>query len=290
MRLRRHISVICLTMSLCHCVAAPIRAESLTVSLGVGDTQFMAAGYTSPGAFVTIKQNGTVVATTTADSSGGFTHTLSSDPGIQNFSFYAADSDGVLTPTISYSVNLTPNTTTSLEHIVLPSTFVVETYPTHVGDYLSVHGQTHVQATVTLIVSDGSHPTTTPNSNGRWSLQFDTSPLSPGSYSTRATALLPGNYLSDSSVVADFTLLANPATETSAPPTTSMPSATPTASPCLPVFLRYFDINHNCRLDTSELEALIIRWLTAPLALCDLNHDQACSLPDFSILMYYIER
>lgn len=206
-------------------------AESLSVSLSVGETQISFDGYTSPNAFITIKQNNAVIATTTADSSGDFTKTVTvGGPGIQSFELYASDTNSVVSPTISYTVNLAPVTLTSISNIVFPPTINPGILPESVGDSYTLSGLTHPLSSLSLLVSDGSTYSITPLGDGSWSITFTTSSSS-GSYTAYLTASMPGNYLSLASETISYTLVG--ITSSSSDNQSSSATPSPTSSPSL---------------------------------------------------------
>lgn len=187
-------------------LSAPINAESLSVSLRVGDTQISFDGYSSPGAYITIKQNGSVVGTTVADSSGNWVKVIDAyNPGIQSFDLYATDTSSLLTPTITYNVNLPANTLTSISNIVFPPTLTAPTLPTLSSDSLIITGMTHPLSTLTVLISDGDTHTVNPNLDGTWSVSISMANSS-GAYTAYVTASMPGSYLSLASNSISYTI------------------------------------------------------------------------------------
>ena len=220
----RKFVLLIVTVTLCHCVTSVVFAESLSVSLRVGDTQISFDGYTSPSAFITIKQNSVVVGTTVADTNGNWDKTIVVDnAGIQTFALYALDTNSILTPTLSYNVNVSENALTNISHIVLP--------PTISADGLTLSGTTHPLSTLTLMISDGTIHSVPVNASGIWS--YSVSINTPGSYSAYITATMPGNYISLASNPVTFVV--NPSSTTTstassaslAQPTILSPSPTP---------------------------------------------------------------
>lgn len=190
-------------------------AESLSVSLRVGDTRIAFGGYSSPDAFITIKQNASVVGTTVADASGNWNKTIDVDnPGIQTFDLYAADSTNISTPTLSYSVNLAPNSLTTISNIVFPSTITVSG--------LILTGQINPSGTLTLLVSDGTTFIIPVNPSGVWSFTIPTESFNSGTYTAYLTLTMPGNYISLSSEIISFVV--ENGTSSSSPSSSTTPS------------------------------------------------------------------
>lgn len=210
-----------------------VLAESLSVSLRVGDTRISFDGYTSPSAFITITQNSAVVGTTVADVLGNFTKEIDADnPGIQSFELYAEDSGNLLTPTITYNVNLTANTLTSISNIVFPPTISLDSITT------TISGMTNPAATLTLLVSDGSSVIVPVAIDGTWSRAM--TDYAGGTYSAYAIATMPGGYMSLESETVNFTIpstsTSSPApTSSSEPSTTTVPSASSQPATTTPI-------------------------------------------------------
>lgn len=193
----------------------PVFAESLSVSLRVGDTRIQFSGFTSPGAFITVKQNNIVISTMVADSSGAFDQTIdAANPGLQTFTLHATDSLGLTTPTLSYNVSLTSNTLTSIANIVFPPTILLNTTTSVIS------GMSHPLSELTLILSDSSTYPITVTATGNWS--FDLTTLPGGTYTAYVIATMPGNIISLESEVISFSL----ASVSTSSPTSTTPSTT----------------------------------------------------------------
>lgn len=213
----RKFILLIVTVTLCHFAASPAFAESLSVSLQVGDTRVEFSGFTSPNAFITIKQNDSVIGTTLADSSGIWDKTIEVyNPGIQSFELFATDTHNLPTPTLRYDVNLAPNTYTTIGNIILPSTIAQDLTTS------TIYGATSPTAIVTLMFSDSSTTTVFVGSDGSWLYNY--SEMAPGSYSVYAVATLPGNYISLESQTISFTVsaLASPSPSSSSQPSQSL--------------------------------------------------------------------
>lgn len=273
-----------------------VHAESLTVSLQVGTTQVMFSGYTSPDSFVVIKEAGNVVGTTSSNSLGNWSTIVTvAIPSIHTYTISSTDTQSRQTSSIEYSLNVIGNTTTNIEHIVIPPTISLSS--------TVLSGATYPSSTLTITISNGDTATINPNSAGNWS--YDLASLAYGSYTiTASTSVLP-SYLSLESNPISYIATApspTPSPQTSAsnssspstsnPPSTQSPTPAPTLSPSpspRPFFVNIYDTNSDGRLTTPELFDIIKAWLRK-LLICDLNHDARCNLTDLSILLYYIDR
>lgn len=192
-------------------------AESLAVSLRVGDTRISFEGHSSPSAFITIQQNSAVIGTTVADSVGYFTKTVDADnPGIQSFELFSTDTNSLVTPTITYNVNLAPNTLTTIGNIVMPPTITINNTTN------TISGMTSPLAELNLFHSHGGNDTILVSIDGTWThtVTYTTG----GTYTAYAIATMPGNYMSLASETVTYTIVS----------ATTSPSSTPTSSSANP--------------------------------------------------------
>lgn len=291
----RRFLALCLASLLLISIYQPLKShsESLTVSMQVGATQVVFSGYTSPSSFVVIKEDSIVVATTTADSSGNWSSTVNvAIPDIHNYTIYSTDLQSQTSASVEYSLNVSGNTTTTIDHIVLPPTLNLS------GSTLS--GLTYPASQITILVSTGPSYSLTADSNGAWS--YDLSSLLGGPHTINVTTTVTSTYVSVASTAITYTAPSASPSPTPAPSSstspTSLSSASPTISPTprampstspAPFFIAIYDLNHDGKLGKSELIEIIKSWLQK-LLVCDLNHDKKCNLIDLSILLYYIER
>lgn len=302
-----------------------VLAESLSVSLRVGNTRMTFNGHTSPNAFVTVIQNSVIIGTTVADSNGNWNKTIDADnPGVQSFSLYSVDTYGHTSSTVTYNINLADNSETIIDHVVLSPTLIATTLPQSTGDEIIITGTAYPSSTITLTISDGNIYTITPNSSGLWTLSFSTS-STPGNYDLSATANIPGSYLSLSSPLLSYTI-ASKATPSQSNPNTSInpspepsplvelvqtpsPMLTPLSSPLtiIPTLVLTYDENNDGEITIAEMYSVIKNWIVSWKSIltvdkelsnenngqphkCDINQDQTCNLTDLSILLYYIDR
>lgn len=269
-----------------------VHSESLTVSLMVGVTEVIFSGYASPNSQIVVKEDGSVVGTTTSDSGGNWTKTISvAVPSNHTYELYATDTSSLATATISYSLSVAGGTTTSIGNIVMPSTITLN------GSTLS--GKSYPSSSLTLTSNLGDTLTLTVPTSGIWSLDLTTW-LSGGPHSISAVSSI-GSYLSLNSSSVSYTAPTPSPSPTQTPtpaptnPTSSSPSlATPTPSPTTtptpkPYPITLYDQNNDGRLSLSELYGVISSWIKRHLP-CDLNRDTRCDLIDLSILLYYFER
>jgi hypothetical protein len=278
----------------------------LTVTIRVGVTNLTLSGRISPNAQVTFIENGAVIGTTTANSSGLFSKTLEAmESGIHSIGIYATNSNSETTSTVNYSVSLTLGTETTLSNIILPPTIALSGEGIAKGDNLKISGSAVPSSTVTIFINGTSHSfstskTTTSASSGVWEYSYGTGDLSLGDYKVEAKTSTSDGYQSESSEIMNFKVQTVP-TSTPAPGTTtttavSAPTSTPGPSflPSLPVFINFFDIDGSGRIEIREIfnaaKLWVEQWRQRKTENCDLNRDKSCNLLDFSILLYYIGR
>jgi len=169
-----------------------VRAQSVTqgttVSVGVGDTVLVVTGSTSPNAFVTFKEGGSTIGTTSALANGSFSQTFpAQSPGIHNISIYARDSQNRLTDTVTVSVNLLEHFTTTLDVFLSPTIQLMSSQLTR-GESLVIRGETIPNGTITITLDNGQTFQTTSNSSGQWDYSLNTSNLSTGTHRIFAQA------------------------------------------------------------------------------------------------------
>lgn len=288
--------LIVFAVSLCHRVTAKrVHAESLSVSLRVGSTQVIFSGYTSPNAYVAIKQAGVVIGSTTADQTGGFSKTIEvDDSGITTFELYGIDASNHQTSTIAYTLNVDPGVAITVGNIVLPSTIYQANNPQYQGDIINLGGYTHPSATLTILISDGSTHSVSADPDGHWQFGLSMGSFS-GTFTLYVTSQLPSGHHSLKSQTLSYTLLPRPSQQV---PSDTPIDVSPTKAPTLlPPWLTIFDHNGDNLLSLEELYEIVRRWVTdwkssfsRQTGDCDLNHDGVCTLVDFSILLYYIGR
>jgi len=283
----------------------------LTVSIQVGETILTLSGRTSPNAQVTFIENGAVIGTTTANSSGLFSKTLEAmESGIHSIGIYATNSNSETTSTVTYSVSLTLGTETTLSNIILPPTITLSGEGIARGDTLRISGSAVPSSTVTIFINGTSHSfstskTTTSATGGTWEYSYSTSDLSLGDYKVEAKTSTTDGYQSESSEIKNFKIQTAPtvtpgptATSTPGPAATSTTAPTPTPTPALPILVSIFDIDNSGKIEIAEVFTAVKSWVEEwketligkrPKK-CDVNQDGRCNLVDLSVLLYYIGR
>lgn len=226
-------------------------------------------GKAYPGAVVTILRSGAVAKTLIVDAVGNFEATLSGLPsGIQTFSFFAEDTNGQKSVTISLTLNLIANTTTTVEGIIIPLTIAISSSTVNQGQPLFVFGQSVPESDINLFFQSSEFVKRTGAAkSGAWRYELDTQPLEIGDHSVRAKAQIKSGEQSEFSETKMFKIV---------PPGVHAAPGT-----CLA------DLNDDNRADITDLSILLYNWGVPKNARSDYNKDGRVDIIDFSILLYY---
>jgi len=210
-------------------VFAESLAESLSVSIRVGETILTFSGKASPEAQITFLEDGAVVGTTQADVNGDFSKSLTYfEEGIRTINIYATDSQNRTTSTVSYTVSLTLGVNTTVSNIILPATITISPSSLTAGEILTVSGESVASSTVNLFFSNSATASVTASSQGIWQYEYDTSSLGVGNYSVYVKVSSGGGYISEQSETKTFSVSFLP---TATPTPTSGPTSTPGPGP-----------------------------------------------------------
>lgn len=232
----------------------------MMVGSQAGSLRFV--GYASSGAIVYFKENGSVIGTITADSSGYFDKTISGlSESIHNIGLYAADTDSVLTLTVTYGVSVSANVTTLVSGIVLPPTFSLVVASVKRPAELIGSGRALNNATVQVFIQgsgDSQSVNTSTDNEGRWSVNINPK-LHLGSKSAYAIALNTSGSQSQSSQTQSYEVLLSA------------------------------DINVDNLINLTDFSVLMYNYGTdSPAnAAADINDNGRVDLVDFSVMMYY---
>jgi hypothetical protein len=199
-----------------------VAAQNVTVTIGVGDTVLEVSGLTSPGAFVTISRDGSVIGTPIAASDGTFSQTFSAqEPGIHQISVYAHTTGGENTDTVTINVNIAEHAITAVS-VFLPPTLILEDSSLDAGQSLELSGETAPFGTVTIYIDNANYVTATADAGGLWNASVAASSLSGGQHEVfaRATNALGGQSYPTSPRY--FTVAAEP--QEDVPPADAVPA------------------------------------------------------------------
>jgi hypothetical protein len=181
MRLVGRVAALCSILVALFGVVA--HAETVSVTIGVGDTILSVSGQTSPDAFVTISKDGSVIGTTAADNSGAFGQTFpAQEPGIHQLSIFAHTAGGQNTDTVSLNVNIAEHATTTVD-VFLPPTILVTDNSLDFGQQLELSGEAAPSSTIIIYVNNSDYATATADAQGLWNTSLNTGALPSGQHS-----------------------------------------------------------------------------------------------------------
>ena len=184
-------------------------ANDINVTIGVGDTRAQINGLTSPNAFVTIKDSGSAIATTTADSVGNFSKLLiAQTPGIHDLSIASQSQTGVTDDPTALSVSYTEHATTAIDVFLAPTLHV----PTAIlaNSSLTLQGETTAGGLVEVYVDQKQPIQVYANGSGAWDVSLPAGSLATGTHSVFAVALDGVGRQSTATATRTFTITALP--------------------------------------------------------------------------------
>ena len=227
---------------------------NVTVSGQVRDTIVTFMGFSSPNAFLTIQEDGAVVATFSANPSGGFNRSLGTRiPGTHSYGIFAEDEAGRTTPTYGFVLNLLSRTETTVSNLLLPTTIDVT-----VTTGANIFGSTYPTSQVTIFVhSDPITETAIAAGSGNWSKAFNN--LASGHHTASARVSRSGGLQSVDSNEVSFDILCT---------------------------FGLSDLNADGRVDLTDFSILLYYWGTSHRP-GDVSCDGTIDLTDFSIMMYH---
>lgn len=238
------------------------------------ETAIIFRGLASPRADVTIRQNGSILATVPADPNARFDVEIDIDAGMYTFSVFAEDYLGRLSRVSNFTLSLTEGTTTTVSGIFLGPTIATDRETVVYGDTITVLGATAPDSDITVFVYSVEAVTyqVKSNSDGLWSKSLiAVDPIEIGSHTTRSKAVSADGSISEFSKSITFAV-----TETE-----EEPDICATADPG--------DINCDGFVDLVDFSILLYYWQeTNPAnARADIDSDGIVNITDFSIMLYY---
>lgn len=247
------------------------KTSTVTATVIPYDAQMDISGYAYPGLFITITENGSVLATTTPDAAGHFAVQLTGlSPGTHNFSIYGVDSNNNDTAVSTLSLFGTAYQVVNYTNLILSPIVTVSPNQINQGDSITFSGESVPSSSVTLSINSPlTQLTTTADSSGIFSYTYSqTSSMTPGQYTVDAITQTQSSYQSIASPQASFTVLAT---------TSSQPGPSCDISKG--------DLNCDGSVNIYDFSILLYNWgSNNPQA--DINGDGIVNLYDFSILMY----
>ena len=235
----------------------------------LGDTQISVTGRAYPNRTVHIILDAEEVGTVRADGDGRFDFATNASPGTVSMGFWALDTNNDRSITLNNTFDVTQGAITNVSGILLPPTLIAPDVTVNPGETIAFSGQTIPSTRVELHIDNSSTvESTTSNSDGEWSINFNTAGMSAAEHTARARFILgSGTLITQSSFSTTLQLFIG---VDGAP-----------ASPS--------DLNRDGSIDLIDFSILIFWWGTAggqsdPPA--DINGNGNVGLEDFSILLF----
>lgn len=246
--------------------------ESAPKPFASGDAQVIISGYAFPGSTVTALVDGFPAETARASNQGQFTITIESiAKGVYTFGVYATDSNNIKSSTFSTSFSVIGARTSNLSNIHIMPTIRVNPNPVEPGTSIALSGQAIQNSVVSIEMqpekSSAGRRTFTANSDsqGRWSLNVDTTGFSRDTWKVRAKSSNESSGIA--SQFSNYTFFGVGVTAT------TMSS----------------DLNRDGKVNLVDFSILLFHWNTNggtsnPPA--DINRDGKVTLTDFSIMIF----
>ncbi len=232
-----------------------------------GDTgKIIINGTSYPQSTITIFRGGVVAASIKAGANAKFQAELGSVPvGSSTISLNSQDPNGRKSLTISFVVNVSKDTTITLSDVLLPPTIDISATQLARGDTLRIFGQAQPISEVSVhVFSDEIINKVVADSDGAYTLSFNTKPLADDSHTTKSRAVL-SEVVSPFSQVLQF-LLGKGGTSS-----------------------KTADTNKDTKINIIDFSILLYWWNTGSaqgLGIADINKDNKVNIIDFSILLF----
>lgn len=222
-------------------------------------------GMAYPGAHITILKNSYVAGTVTASATGDFNFALTGLPqGLWSFGFFAEDTEGRKSVTMSFSTNILGGTDTVISGIFISPTISLSGIAAKKGDDMDIYGQAYPASEVNLFVASpvAYVKKTSTDAAGKWKYVLKTDELEAGVHTARAKAIIVSGDQSSFSEEMVFKLIDS---------------------------CQGADLNFDGKINLVDFSILLYFWKQEkPSNICsDINSDRSVDLTDFSIMMYW---
>lgn len=228
------------------------------------ETRVVLRGKAFPGSLVSILLDGKELGTTVADSNADFLFsTIAVTPGTATFGFSAKDPQGVGSITTSVVFEIVQSAITTVANIFLPPTVTVSPARVESGSLFTISGHTVPRATVSIDIRPGPQQVLTAEADARgvWSLQVDSSSLSKGLHTAKASFQLSTLVKSGYGKAVSFSI------------------GTDAAAGRSP------DLNRDGKVNLVDFSIFLTSWNTDDSE-PDFNEDNKVNLADFSIMLF----
>lgn len=221
-------------------------------------------GRAYPNAFLTILRNDVVAATFLAKSSGLFKKELTGIPGgVYTFGIWAEDTEGRKSVTLSFTVSILAERTTTISGIFISPTISLRPTQVERGERVDIFGQAFPESQINIFISSPKETVkeTFTDEEGKWTHKLNTAPLEEREHKARAKALYGDGEQSPFSQTLSFLVLVR----------------------CWGA-----DLNFDGKVNLVDFSILLYFWHSiSPENICvDINQDGIVNLIDFSIMMY----
>ena len=236
------------------------------------------SGFTSPSAFTSISENGNIIGTTVAGTSGSFSFPLSGfDPGNHTLSVSSVDLQSLPTSQTLISLFLTASTLTSISNILLSPTLILDNSSISPGDTLTLSGSAKPNSQINLFTESPlkSYSAST-DSNGAWNFvlnSIETAHYNPGQYRTYGNIQDTAGNQSIVGLTRNFTVV-SPFNQNNPPASCD---------------ISHGDLNCDSNTNLTDFSILLFHFHTDH-KVADINGDGTVNLTDFSIMMFYFQR
>jgi hypothetical protein len=204
-------TAVLLLIAACTMPSVAAADSGVGVSIGVGDTLINITGQTSPGAFVTIRDDDVVIGTIVADNSGNFVKIIGAQtPGIHNLSLFARSGSGSVSDSLQLTANLREHDTTAA-FVFLPTTITLSGSDISPGTELVAQGETVPSGMVQIYIDQMAPMQVVADSAGSWELHIGPGRLNPGNHSITAYVTDGNSQQSAPTAPRFFTILTSPA-------------------------------------------------------------------------------
>ena len=235
----------------------------------LGETIVTISGRAYPSQTINFLLDTVDVGSVSSDSDGEFEFSVEANPGTATLGIWAEDDNDVRSITLNNTFDVTQGAITNLSGVLLPPTISLSNQTVDPGDIITIFGQAVPEETVEVHIDDsGTVVDTSSDSDGNWSIEFDTGSVSVAEHSVKArtiTGSLP--LVTESSYSTSLQLFVGVDGQITTPS----------------------DLNRDGSINLIDFSILIFWWATNggdsnPPA--DINGNGNVGLEDFSILLF----
>ncbi|MFC1662640.1 dockerin type I domain-containing protein [Patescibacteria group bacterium] len=237
----------------------------------IPDTIVQFSGYAYPGADITIRQNGSVLATTVANPQANFNVSKKINPGTYTFAIFGEDDNGLTGRVFNITLSITEGATTTISGIFLGPTIDADKSTIEIGETITILGTTVPNSTVLITVNSNAQISSlvTALNDGSYSDQFigGLGGLDIDTHSARSKATAPDNSISENSNTISFAVVDQDVCATASPG----------------------DINCDGFVNLVDFSIFLFYWGSTNPAepRADINNDGRVDIIDFSVMLFY---